>query len=61
MRSPHHLEVYPTQADRFQLGSDMILEQGRADTATCSTVQAIERALEVLPEAQSEALYLFEF
>src|SRR5258708_5723134 len=29
MRSPHNLEVYPTQADRFQLGSDVIFEQGR--------------------------------
>src|SRR5258708_3055342 len=28
MRSPHNLEVYPTQADRFQLGSDVIFEQG---------------------------------
>src|ERR1700678_2346371 len=29
MRPPHHLEVYPTQADWFQLGPDVILEQGR--------------------------------
>ena len=25
MRPPHHLKVYPAQADRFQLGSDVIL------------------------------------